>query len=215
MAGVMIGLLVAVKPNFLIAVLLFLLMGYGKLCIAALTVASALTALPLLLCGPVIYQQWLAVSLSVGNSYAPTCLSPIAFVALGLLDSLLLHHVFSILVCMFSVCLGMKKRLYPELLMDLGLATTLFITPISWVGYTLFMFPAFFSRKSDWLLLVSALLLCVPAHLIWSFSASSHPLAQMVGAIYPTAWLFVSARIVRDFLCYPSSDLQVAPVPHT
>ncbi len=200
MAGIMIGLLVAVKPNFLFVVFLFLCVGYGQVGFTALTVASLLSALPLLKFGPIIYQQWSAVCLTVGNSHAPSCLSPVAFVAHVILESLAFQYVLTFVACVFSIWLGIRRKSSPSLVMDLGLTTTLFITPISWVGYALLLLPALFARNWDWLLISGALLLCIPAHLIWSFSESTYSYANLVGAIYPTAWILISSRIARDCL---------------
>ena len=71
LAGVFIGLLMAIKPNFAIWVLVMGIGGYWKISLSAVITAIIMSIMPLLTNGFKIYQQWIAAS-SAYNGYAFT-----------------------------------------------------------------------------------------------------------------------------------------------
>ncbi|HKR28783.1 MAG TPA: glycosyltransferase 87 family protein [Acidobacteriaceae bacterium] len=59
LAGVLLGLLVAGKPNYLLWPLLLAIRGRWRSSAIAITVAATLSAIPLIVYGPDVYREWI------------------------------------------------------------------------------------------------------------------------------------------------------------
>ena len=58
-AGFLMGLVVAMKPNFLVWPVLLLLSGHRLPALVSVATAAAISAIPLIVFGPEVYRQWL------------------------------------------------------------------------------------------------------------------------------------------------------------
>lgn len=147
-AGILLGLLLAIKPNFFLLVLIILTGGYFRLAITSIITFAAVSILPLFRYGPEIYSQWLIASAAYDGYALPNNDS---FVGL----MVRFQHPewgtwLSIALMTFLLILAWRKRIDPQLLWGFGVTASLLCSPIAWGGYTLFFLPYFYSRK-DWL----------------------------------------------------------------
>jgi hypothetical protein len=164
-AGVLIGLVVAIKPNFGIWPLFLLLAGHRKLALTAFAVAGAVSAVPLLIEGPEVYSQWL----DAARAYPRAAIAPNASMfgvatRLGIPEA---GYVLAAGLIAAGAFYTWRWRLTARETSAWSIMLTLFVGPLTWVGYTLFMLPLLLSRRwSRWEVAVAATML-VPAGLGW------------------------------------------------
>jgi hypothetical protein len=163
LAGVLIGVTVAVKPNFALWPLLLLLAGHGRPAVWAGITALLISAIPLVVEGPSIYGQWLdaarhysrgalAANGSLVGTAARLGFEPAGYALAGALT--LAGAVYA-------------RRMRPGVkeASAMALLVTLLAGPLTWLGYTLFALPVLMSRRwRCWELAVGATLV-VPAGL--------------------------------------------------
>ena len=144
-AGLLIGLLVAIKPTFGLWPLLLLLAGHWRAGSSALVCALAVSLVPLVGSGWGIFQQWIQASLSYPGLGLPGNASLIALTStfgaawLGLgLSALLLAGLST---------WALRGRPDALQVSRLGLVGALLLGPLSWVGYTTFVLPMYFERR--------------------------------------------------------------------
>lgn len=182
-AGVLIGLVVAAKPNFAVWPALLLLAGHGRPALAAGITALALAVPPTLLYGPQVWGQWLHLVLTDADRAAfltNASLSGVAqrlgVPALGTLASL-------------GVLAGLawavwRRRCDPMQASALALAGAILASPIAWVHYTLFLLPVFFTRPLTPPLLVAAAALVVPVPVVLRLLDAPAWVQASLGSLY-------------------------------
>ncbi|MCC6626188.1 MAG: DUF2029 domain-containing protein [Chloroflexi bacterium] len=162
-AGLLLGVLVALKPNFVIWPLLLLLAGQARPALWAGTSAGLLSLLPALWYGPAIYGQWLAVvqqmagfDVPARNAALPGLIARLGWPALGL-------PLTAVLLAALAGWVAWRRP-DREATSELGLTATLIAGPLTWPGYTLLLLPLFW-RRAHWppALAAIALLLTYPA----------------------------------------------------
>jgi hypothetical protein len=163
-AGILAGFIVALKPNFLIWILLLAANRKWKIAIPASISFVALSAIPAIIFGPEIYLQWInASSLDErilglpGNNSLPGLTTRLGFTEIG-------FYLGGLLVVMYSILIFNKRGVLKDNeVYELGIILSLLCSPISWTGYTILLVPAYFYRK-DWSLIsiLSASILVVP-----------------------------------------------------
>jgi hypothetical protein len=164
-AGVLIGLVVAIKPNFAIWPLFMLLVGQRKMALTSVAVAAAISAVPLIIEGPHIYSQWLEAA----RAYPKADIAPNAsmFGVMTRLGVPAAGYVVAAGVVAAGGYYAWRWRLSAREASAWGVILTLFVGPLTWVGYTLFMLPLLLSRRwARWEIAVAATML-VPAGLGW------------------------------------------------
>jgi hypothetical protein len=163
-AGVLIGILIAVKPNFLLWPLLLWFSGVRKTAIVAFGCAATISAIPLIFSGPEIYWQWLSASLSfgglplAGNASLPGLAARLGMTAFGY-----------VLAALAGVVLLLEAKLRRPSAIEasaLGILASLLVGPISWPGYTLLLLPWLFGISWGPGTRVVAILLAVPFWLV-------------------------------------------------
>ena len=143
-ACVLIGVAAAFKPQLLVWLVLLALAGATGSAILGGVVVVGLWALPVLVFGPTVYVQWLAVL--PGPFVTST--------ANGSLIGVLAHHGLTRLgTPLVAALLGglalVVRRRRPDLLTvsGLGLVAALLASPITWAGYLLLLAPLFFAWR--------------------------------------------------------------------
>lgn len=164
-AGVLIGVLVAAKPNFAVWPALLLLSGHFRPALAAGITALALAVLPALLYGPSVWWQWLHLVLTDTNRAAFLTNASLSGVAqrLGLPS---LGTLASLGLLTGLAWMAWRRRLEALEASALALVGAVLASPIAWVHYTLFLLPVFFARPLTAPLVVSAALLVVPVPVV-------------------------------------------------
>ncbi|MFZ5822131.1 MAG: glycosyltransferase family 87 protein [Chloroflexota bacterium] len=163
--GIFIGLLVSIKPNFILWVLLLASQKNWKSVLGASLAIIICAAIPLARMSPEVYSQWLEaaqvdshVLMMPGNSSL-----------LGLTSRMGIPQVGAILGLLFlgitflAVYRSRDITPNPEALNSTGVFLSLLISPISWVGYTILTLPYFLSqRRWGYSTLIAAAILTLP-----------------------------------------------------
>jgi hypothetical protein len=179
-AGLLIGLLAAIKPNFLIWPGLLLLSGAWIPALTAWGVTALLSALPLIVYGPQVYQQWIEMLLVYKAAPLATNMSLIGLASrLGVPAAGL-----ALSLGLLATVAWVAWRKKPPLLETSGISilAALLATAFSWVGYSILLLPVFFSQRWSWRMVAAAILLCVPSIIIFYLGRLT-PLAQFAGGL--------------------------------
>jgi hypothetical protein len=146
LAGIMLGTIIAIKPNFIFWLLLLGVAGQIVTILSAAVTALVLSLLPIAIFGPQIYQQWLmglsnypSIGLLIaGNSSLQSLTARFGSAIPGL--------VLSVLLVIVSLSLAYRNKYIPSKANTLGIVVSLLISPFSWAGYTILTLPILFSR---------------------------------------------------------------------
>ncbi len=160
LAGVLIGLLVAFKPNFAIWPVLLLLSGYWRVALAGLGTSALLSLLPLAFYPPTIYIQWLKASAAYSGRILPINNS---FPGLGeRLGLPLLGIALSIILLLALLAWAWHYRPPQLTVSGLALLAAILASPIAWIGYTLLLLPVLFRRTWSTPEQIAAIMIAVP-----------------------------------------------------
>ena len=194
LAGLLIGLVVAVKPNFLVWPALLLLAGHVRPVAAAAGAALLLNLAALLIYGAEVYLQWAALVL--GDSERALFLTNASLSGLAQrLGSPELGMLLSAGLLAVLALRAMRHGMSLEQASALGLLGAVMASPIAWVHYTLFLLPIFFTAPASPLLLASAALLVVPVHVVLQFLEADWWLQVSLGSVYGWAVILCFAGI--------------------
>jgi Glycosyltransferase family 87 len=201
-AAIALGLLIAIKPNFVVWPLLLLIAGRRDFAVPALVAGGGFALLPLVLRGPAVYESWLAATPSL--EYAGLSMSMIggnfSFVAvtgrLGLWQAGVLLSAFILAMC---VLVARRRAATNEQLGGLAIATALLIGPVTWAGYSILLLPVFFCLRWTPTLVLAAGLLCWPFWLLIEAQAWGAP-PELMQSVYGIGALLVVTELVRAIM---------------
>ena len=184
LAGVLIGVVVAVKPNFLVWPGLLFLAGHVRPAIATGVTAAALSALPLLRYGPEVYAQWVELIASDANRAVFLTNASLSGLAQRL-GSPGLGTVLSVGLLGALALWAWRRRPTPVQASAFALLGALLASPIAWVQYTMFLLPLFFAVR-PWTLpmRLAAVLLTVPVPLVLDFLEAPAWQQITLGSVY-------------------------------
>ncbi len=210
-AGILLGILVAVKPQFGLWPLLLLLAGLWPAALSAASVAVILSVLPILRFGPGIYRSWLGATSLVSTAFSVNASIPGLFARLGLCwpgaqgpaGNVLSLAGFALAAALVVGVCALVWRAAPAIddICGLALVAALLASPIAWVGYTCLLAPVFLSRPWKPALVVAALLLLVPAPIVWAAGDASQQLLLASGMVYLSAMLLVLWAVGAPQVC--------------
>jgi hypothetical protein len=186
LAGIALGMIIALKPNFIFWLVLIGLTGNFVVVVSGVLTALVLTLIPFIMWGPSIYRQWVtALSeypsfgiLIAGNSSLQSLGEHMNFAFFGVIAAI-------VLTCLTLYIVYRNKYLSEETINSLGILGSLLISPFAWVGYTILTLPIFLSKpKWNWRILISALLMVFPYILVMYFSGRNHFTSVVFGWLY-------------------------------
>jgi hypothetical protein len=180
--ALLIGLLVAIKPNVIVWPIFLYLAGCRRLALRSLFVALAASALPAFLYGPRIYSEWLAALRDDPHWIFTTDISIMAF-----FSRLGLHTVgaaIAALVALVLACLIWKTKAGLLVTSGVALCASILCSPLAWFDYTLLPAPMFVARRWTRLGTVAAVLLAIPTALPLAMAAGSRLVVMLGGMIY-------------------------------
>jgi Glycosyltransferase family 87 len=199
LGGIMLGAMIAIKPNFAFWLMLLGLRGYTKAILSATLTTFVFSIIPIFIFGSQIYQQWITTLLNypslglmiAGNTSFQSLTARFGLAPAGTVISLLFiggslyfasHHKFSL-----------------SKLNILSIVGSLLISPFSWAGYTILALPIFFSTPQwDWRLKLSAALLSFPYILILYFFQKSFFNSVLFGWLYGCGLLLILFGLISD-----------------
>lgn len=187
-AGVLIGVLVAAKPNFAVWPALLLLAGHWRPALAAGAAALVLAVPPTLLYGPHVWGQWLHLVLTDAGRAAFLTNASLSGLAqrLGTPEA---GAAASVALLAGLAWTAWRRRLDPMEASALALVGAVLASPIAWVHYTLFLLPVFFTRPLTPPLLISAALLVVPVPVVLRLLGAPAWAQASLGSVYGWAVL--------------------------
>ena len=212
LAGNAIGIVAAVKPNFLLILFVLIFSKSWKTIVAGAGTFLAFSVLPVVLRGPGVYWEWWGAlkSMPVATSDFNASFAQL----LGNVNSPWIFYGFCVLFVLV-VCLWVRiRKLSTREALALGLLASFLVSPIAWIGYTSILLPLFFSRKWSLATLLSAFLLVVPPPTMRDIAAAYPSLSLLTGWWY--GWgvllLFIDTFLAdvlprfQDFKVTPALD---------
>jgi hypothetical protein len=183
LAGLAIGVLAAVKPNFLVWPALLLIAGHPRAALSAGATFAVLSAAPLLAYGPGVFRAWAAV---IGDD--PGRATFLTNVSIGgLLQRAGVEGAGLPAGAALLGGLALWARVArPDRLQTsaVALAAALLASPIAWVHYALCLVPVFFEWPRNALLRCAGLLLLVPVPLVLELTDAGPALRATLGSLY-------------------------------
>ena len=201
-AGIAIGLVVAIKPNFILWPIFLLFSGYYLTFLMSILSSLIVSLIPVLFYGIRIYAQWLDASalhpetvIMPGNNSILGLTTRFGSISTGIVISIILVLILLILSKQESSH-NMEK---PEYVSALGIIASLLASPISWTGYTILLLPIFFSLKK-WTVpaMISAAILTVPFQLVLQFFQTSFVSFVIFGWFYGWGILSLLAALFKN-----------------
>ncbi len=196
-AGILIGLLISMKPNFLVWPVLLFLAGYRLPSLAAIATAGIIALVPLAVFGPGIYIDWLKLVASDGERAV--------FLTNGSFAGLAARMGLQFLAPVISGALliglaGWAFRWKPGVLEASGLAlvAALLASPLGWIHYTLFLLPVLMSHRSRVWCFITSLALTVPVPYVLAQFGKPAWLQATVGSVYGWALVLVLAGLAFE-----------------
>jgi hypothetical protein len=209
-AGLLIGVVVAIKPNFLVWPGLLFLAGFFRPALVAGVTAGAISAVPLVVYGPEVYRQWF--DLIASDRERAFFLTNASFAGLAARAGLpALGAITSVALLAGLAAWAFFRRPGAMQASALGLVAAVLASPLGWIHYTLFLLPVLVAGWHRPSLRLVGLLLVVPVpFVIGQFTEPA--LTQLtVGSVYAWALVLCLAVLLYDDwrasgLVVPSGD---------
>jgi hypothetical protein len=167
-SGISIGVICAMKPNFLVWPGLLIVGKSKKIGFTAFATTGLLSALPLFLQGPVIYRQWLDACRGYNGYELPGNASLVAICSrAGIPQVGLVLTVLLLAATTLWIFIAKPDSRYTS---EIGILAALIAGPISWLGYTILLIPVMYGKALNTASRIGCVLLCIP---VWV--AMPHP----------------------------------------
>ncbi|TAK35487.1 MAG: DUF2029 domain-containing protein [Chloroflexota bacterium] len=200
-AGLMIGLLVALKPQFAVWPGLLLMAGYYRTVLAAAAAGLAAGVVPAVVYGPDIYARWLSVTTASTRAFGSGGNASLVGLATRL-GVPILGLALSALLLVGLVLWSWWRRPDALRLTGISLAAMMLASPLGWIGNTIWLLPVFFARRWTPTLWCAALLLLLP------YFSPLH--VALLGLPYTAAIL----SVLLDSMVGERRERRVASVPN-
>ncbi len=221
-AGIAIGLICALKPDFLIWPVLLILARHIKAGISALLTFATASMVPIMFGnGALLYRQWLAACRHYNGLETTGSSAIIAMFAR--LDPYLgiTHHFrdvgFALTIIFLTAITWRVMRKAPDVfrVSEVALVATLLVGPISWVGYTVVLIPMLYERRLNALMRIGWVVLCIPFFTVPRIAESSTMHFMILGSPYFYGLALIAAALMRElYQEHPASrTFQEAKVP--
>jgi hypothetical protein len=187
-AGICMGLLISIKPQFVFWPIFLLMLRQTTAFIISAITGLLISIVPIVLDGVAVYKQWIDATLEYNGLLLPGNMSVQALLAHLGLETLNPWASLVVPGCLLYWVWINKPPIIKTSLM--ALLAMLLVSPYSWSGYSLFLLPHFFStRVWNWKTTAAACLLCFPFAFVLEYFASG-PLPYILsGWIY--GWAIV------------------------
>ena len=188
LAGIIIGVVISIKPNFVIWPLFLLASGYYVTFVASILGGLVISLIPVIFYGTRIYAQWLEASalryetlIMPGNNSILGLTARFQNIDLGIALSAVLVLILLIL-SKWKISNNVER---PERISTLGILASILASPISWPGYTILILPVFFSlKKWSKLVTISAAILSIPFAIVLQLHQTSFENFVIFGWLY-------------------------------
>lgn len=197
LAGALIGLVVAMKPNFLVWPVLLLLSRQYRPALVAFGIAGAVSAVPLLSTGPEVYRQWF--ELIASDRERATFLTNASLTGLAARAGMSVVGVVLSLAMLAALAgWALVRRPDPMRVSAFALLASVFASPIGWIHYTLFLLPVFVREWDSRAIRAVVLLLMVPVPFVVDQLGTSALNQLTIGSVYGWALLLCVVVLVAE-----------------
>ncbi len=181
-AGLMMGILVAMKPNFLVWPVVLFIAGYRRTALAALAGAAILSILPAVIFGPGVYVQWLDAWMTSdpGRILFGTNLSLAAMSARA--GVLWIGVALGFLMLAGIALWAWRFQPRSEDASAVALVATVLASPIGWIHYVLFLLPIFLSFRWNSAMKLGGAVLAMPVLFHFALVGLLYRLMEVIGA---------------------------------
>jgi len=203
LAAMFLGLLAALKPNFIVWPLLLALSGQRRSGLLGLAIFAAVSAVPLFIDGLWIYREWMSTTPSLADAAA-------GMAKIGGNSSLLaltgrfgvapLGIALSGLLTLTMAWIAYRRFVPPLHLSALALVTTLLLGPVAWAGYSIVLLPVFAWMRWRAATFVAAACLSVPYWLVMQAGDIATVHRQLVESVYAAGLLLVLGSLLLPVL---------------
>lgn len=206
-AGIILGILIAIKPNFVFWAILLLFASDWRTFLSSGITSMCISIIPIFTHGLDIYKQWIeATTLFTpnllpfpGNNSFQGLTSRFGSSTTGI--------ILSILLCISLIIIVLKNKPAKPTVNGLGIISSLLISPIAWTGYTLMALPVFFEKQSwNWSIRISAIIFSIPFVFILMLFTKSFLNFVLFGWFYGWGLLCLIA-----WLCFESWKISQKP----
>lgn len=196
-AGVLIGLVVAMKPNFAVWPGLLFLAGHRRPGLVAGLTAGAVSLVPLLAHGTEIYRQWLELVASDRDRAAFLTNASLAGLA-ARVGAPGLGLAFGLAILAVASAWAHLARPAVARASGVGILASLLASPLAWIHYTLFLAPFLLSRWDRPSARLVSLALVVPVPWIIHYFGQPPLLQATYGSLYNWALLGCLGMVVVE-----------------
>jgi hypothetical protein len=187
-AGILIGIVVALKPNLAVWPALLLAAGHHRAALSAAGSFVVLWLLPVMTYGWTIYRQWFELILSDRDRAA--FLTNVSLI--GLADRAVGRGtgiVLSVALVAALAVWALRTRPGPLRASALGILGGILASPIAWLHYTLFLLPVFFTFRMTRAMVAAAILFLLPVSVLLRLTDAPLWLQVTIGSAYNWAAL--------------------------
>jgi len=196
-AGILMGLLVAMKPNFLVWPVLLLLAGYRLPALAAAATAAAISVVPLVVFGPGVYRQWF--ELLASDRERASFLTNASFAGLAARAGVpSAGTVMSLALLGGLAAWALWRRPGIVRVGSLALVASLLASPLGWIQYTLFLLPVLMEHRHRPAMWIVMALLVVPVPVVIDQFGKAAWIQLTVGSIYGWALMLCLVLLLLD-----------------
>lgn len=196
-AGVCIGTLVAIKPQFILWPVFLLLGGFFLPALVSLATTAILSVVPLIVYGQMIYFQWLKALEGVApriplqtNVSLPGLFARAGMYSVGL--------GVGVVLCILTAAWIFWRRPPVLKVTTFALLVTLLASPLAWVHYSLVLTPVYLSRWKEGAFRLPAYLLIIPARFIIHAAYSSGWQRFSIGSAYTWALVLTLGLVIAE-----------------
>jgi len=203
-AGVLIGLVVSIKPNFLVWPCFLLLAGHWRPSLVSGATAAAIAAIPLALYGSEVYRQWLALVTSDADRVAFLTNASLAGLT-ARLGAPFAGLVLSLVLIAGASVWSAWRRPGVVQASEAGIVVALLASPLAWIHYTLFLLPFLMARWGNLSGRLVAALLIVPVPFVLRQFGTAPPIQASLGSLYNWALVLCLLLVVGEAILGPHS----------
>ncbi len=185
LAGLFIGFLVSIKPNFILWPVLLFLAGFRKVSISAIVSAIVFTLIPAPFLGLSAYFEWLKLNSTVfaeNGMYFPENSSAFGFA--DRLGAIWIGYVIVAFILCLTIFWIFKSRPDIELVGRAAIVVSMLASPLGWNMYSALMLPIFFIPKWNKAIVLASILFMIPSSVLHDISTESLLFLNLSGSVY-------------------------------